>query len=173
MADVDNALFEGLFVRALAVSGPLADELAALGYDLKRPQPRYPASVLVACLGAAHRGLAPELEEGEALRQFGTRFVEGFRQTILGRVATTALPILGPARFLQKLPGRFRSIRHDASVTVEATGAHSARLVFNDPVPLGAFFAGVVESALRLSGAASPKVEVTSSATGYSFVATW
>ncbi len=173
MAEVDNALFEGLFVRALEVSGPLTNELARLGYDVKRPQPGYPASVLVACLGAAHRALAPDRDESEALRQFGTRFVEGFRQTILGRVATTALPILGPARFLQKLPGRFRSIRHDATATVESTGARSARLVFTDPVQLGPFFAGVVESALRLSGAASPRVEVIPSATGYVLMATW
>ncbi|MER2564207.1 MAG: DUF2378 family protein [Myxococcaceae bacterium] len=34
---------------------------------------------------AAHRELAPTLDEGEALRQFGRKFVEGFRQTILGR----------------------------------------------------------------------------------------
>lgn len=48
MSDVDNALFEGLFVRALEVSGPLTDELARLGYDVKRRQPGYPAAVLVA-----------------------------------------------------------------------------------------------------------------------------
>lgn len=164
MADVDNALFEGLFVRALEVSGPLADELVRLGYS---------SSVLVACLQAAHRVLAPGSSEAEALHQFGTRFVEGFRQTILGRVATTALPILGPARFLQRLPGRFRSVRHDASVTVESTGATAAKLVFTDPAPLGPFFAGVVESALRLSGAAAPRVEVTTTPTGYVLSARW
>lgn len=173
MADIDNALFEGLFVRALEVSGPLVDELARHGYDLKQLQPSYPAPVLVACLRAAHRELAPTLDEGEALRQFGRKFVEGFRQTILGRVVTTALPILGPAMFLQRIPGRFRSIRHDATVTVEATGPGSATLVFTDPAQLGDFFAGVVESALRLSGVTSPKVEVHPSATGYSLLASW
>lgn len=49
MADIDNALLEGLFVRALEVSGPLVDELARRGYDLKQLQPSDPASVLVAC----------------------------------------------------------------------------------------------------------------------------
>lgn len=71
------------------------------------------------------------------------------------------------------LPGRIRSIRHDATVTVEATGPGTATLVFTDPVQLGDFFAGVVESALRLSGVASPKVEVQPSATGDSLLASW
>lgn len=170
---VDNALFEGLFCRALDVSGPLEEELRRLGYDRQRPVARYEGAVLAACVAEARRATYPALDEAEGLRQLGLRFVDGFRQTILGRVATTALPLLGPARFLPRLPGRFRSLRLDASVTVELLGPASARLQFVDPLPLAHFFGGAVEGALKLGGAKTPRVEVTPGTGGYALTATW
>lgn len=172
--DVDQALFEGPFKRALEVDATLASALLAHGYDTSRPvHHRYPGHVFAACVEAARAHLHAEVPPDEGLRQLGLTFVGGFRETILGRVVTTALPILGPARFLPKLPGRFRSVRSDATVVVEVTSPHTATLVFTDPLPLGPFFAGVVEAALRLAKGEQPTVALTPTPSGYRLEASW
>lgn len=171
--EVAQALFEGLFGRALEVDATLSAALLARGYDPKHPQDRYPGSVFAACVEAARAHLHASRPVEEGLRLLGQAFVGGFRDTILGRVLTTALPILGPARFLPRLPGRFGAIRPDATVVVELTGPQTATLVFTDPLPLGPFFAGVVEAALRVAKAEQPKVTVSSTRTGYRLDASW
>lgn len=172
--DVDQALFEGLFGRALEVDATLASALMTHGYDTRRPlHARYAGQVFATCVEAARAHLYADVPPDEGLRQLGLAFVGGFRQTILGKVVTTALPILGPARFLPKLPGRFRSVRSDASVVVDVTSPHTATLVFTDPLPLGPFFAGVVEAALRLAKAQQPTVALTPTPSGYRLDASW
>lgn len=170
--DVDNALFEALFENALKPTHALDVELARAGYDRQKPVGRYPGPVLVACLQAAARVLQPGVPEPEAFRVFGRSFVEGFRRTILGKVATTALPILGPARFLPRLPGRFAAIRGDATVSVVVQDRH-ADITFVDPLPLGPFFAGVLEVALKLSGATAPRIDLHPNTVGYVLEAHW
>lgn len=172
MPGVDNALFEGLFVRALDASGAFAAELAAAGYDRAAPVASYDGAVLVACLEVGHRHVYRALDAREAERELGRRFVGGFQQTILGRVVTTALPLLGPARFLPRLPTRFASLRRDASVEVKMTGPQSAQLTFADPWPLGAFFAGVLSAALGLAKV-SPRVDVHELPGGYRLDVAW
>lgn len=172
MPDVDHALFEALFARALDASGPFAQELAAAGYDRAAPREGYEATVLLACLAVARRHVYPALDEREAQRALGRRFVDGFRETILGRVVTTALPLLGPARFLPKLPSRFAAVRRDARVDVKMTGPASAELAFVDPVPLGEFFAGVLDGALRLART-SPRVTLHPAPGGYVVGLSW
>ena len=171
--DVDQALFEGLFGRAIEVDATLAATLKTHGYDGSRAVDRYPGHVLAACIEAARAHVHPGLPAEEGLRQLGQAFVKGFRETILGKVVTTALPILGPARFLPRLPGRFRSIRSDATVVVEVTSAQTATLVFSDPLPLGPFFAGVLDGALRVAKAEDPKVTLTPTASGYRLDVSW
>lgn len=169
--DVDQALFEGLFRRGLTLDEALAASLEVHGYDASRPRPRYPGHVFAACVEAARAARHPSLPVDEGLRQLGAAFVTGFQETILGKIITTALPILGPARFLPRLPVRFRSLRTDATVVVDVTDANSATLVFTDPLPLGPFFAGVVEAALRLANAPSPSVTVNLVPGGYQLLA--
>lgn len=176
MADsvgVNQALFEGLFVVALDVSGELAAELVRCGYDRRKPQPSYDGKVLVDCLQAARLRLHPMLDEEQGMRALGSSFVHGFRKTLLGGVITAALPFLGPARFLPKLPGKFASLRNDARVTVEMTGSNSATLTFVDPHPLAGFYAGAVETALRLAKAEAPRLVPKSGAGGYVLEASW
>lgn len=172
-ASVDNALFEALFTRGLDVSRALEAELKQLGYDRQRPEARYPGAVLVACLEAARRATYAGLPEAEGFQRLGRHFIEGFRETILGRVATAALPLFGPARFLPRLPGRLRSLRDDVVVTVEVTSPRTARLSFADPLPVAHFFAGVIAGALEVGGGSAPRVEVSGAPGGYVLLAQW
>ncbi len=171
--EVSHAMFEGLFARAVTVSAELARELKACGYDVANPDAGASGAVFSACVEAARRNLHPTKSPDEGQRELGRSFVRGFRETILGRVVTTALPILGPARFLPRVPGRLGSLRSDATVSVLVTGATSATLHFADLQPLASFFAGVIEGALLYSKARAPRVVVTLAPGGYRLDATW
>ncbi len=170
---VSQALFEGLFGRGLTVDATLDGVLRQHGYDTKKLLDRYPGPVFAACVEAARAHLHGDVPVEEGLRALGRAFVGGFRQTILGAVATTALPILGPARFLPRVPGRFATVRPDASVSVEVTSPSTARLTFVDPLPLGGFFAGVIEGALRLAKAPSPQIVLVTQPGGYRLEVSW
>jgi uncharacterized protein (TIGR02265 family) len=171
--DVSHAVFEALFARAVPVSVELARELKACGYDVERPEAGASGDVFTACVEAARRSVHPTRAPDEGQRELGRAFVNGFRETILGRVVTTALPVLGPSRFLPRIPGRLASLRRDATVVVTLTGATSAALHFTDAQPLSSFFAGVVEGALVFSKARAPRVGVTLQPGGYRLDATW
>ncbi|MDP3235759.1 MAG: DUF2378 family protein [Myxococcales bacterium] len=171
--EVSHAMFEGLFARAVTVSAELARELKACGYDVKNPDTGASGAVFSACVEAGRRSVHPTKSPDEGQRELGRAFVRGFRETILGRVLTTALPILGPVRFLPRVPGRLASLRRDATVTVTVTGATSASLQFADLQQLSSFFAGVIEGALLYSKARSPRVVVTLEPGGYRLDATW
>lgn len=171
--DVDNALFEALFGPPKELPTGLETEFVRLGYDRHRAIGRYPGDVFERCLRAAASALHPTLTVELGLRKLGQQFVGGFRETILGRVATFALPMLGPARFLPRIPSRFASIRTDATVKVTLAGPNTATLDFTDPLAVGPFFAGVIESALHLAGAATPHVELAGRAGGYVLTASW
>lgn len=111
----DNGLFEGLFVRALDVSGPLEDELRRLGYDRRKPQPSYPTELFVACIDAARRARHPKLLRDDGLRALGGQFFGGFRQTILGKVFIGAMGVVGPRRLLARIPRQLLSARRGIS----------------------------------------------------------
>lgn len=171
--EVSHAMFEGLFARAVTVSPELAGELKACGYDMANPEAGASGAVFCACVEAARRTVHPTKSPDEGQRELGRAFVRGFRETILGRVLTTALPIVGPVRFLPRVPGRLASLRRDATVSVTVNGPTSATLHFADRQPLSSFFAGVIEGALLYSKARAPRVVVTVAPGGYRLDATW
>lgn len=100
----DNSIFEGLFQRALRPTGAFAEDLKAAGYDIKRPEIRYPRRVFQACLDVAHRHVFPSLSREEAHRKLGRLFVDGFFATIVGGVTRTIIRFLGLDRFMARLP---------------------------------------------------------------------
>lgn len=171
--EVSQALFEGLFARAVPLSPELARELKQCGYDVEHPEAGASGATFAACIEAARLSIHATKPADEGQRELGRAFARGFRETILGRVVTTALPILGPGRFLPRVPGRLASVRRDATVVVKVTGPTSASLHFVDPQPLSSFFAGVIEEALRFSKAREPRVVVTLEPGGYRLDATW
>lgn len=156
----ENGLFEGLFIRALDVSGPLADELKAAGFDRQRPRPKYTSEVFRDCLEIARRHRFPELSREKGLHELGRAFFGGFRKTILGSVMTTALSVLGPRTLLTKIPGRLKRLRSDIDAELQKKSDQEFVLAVQDPVEVGDFFAGALEEGLRLAGATD--LELTS-----------
>lgn len=149
----DASLLEGLFGPAIDVSPELAAALAEKGFDRRRVRPRYSDRVFEDCLEVGWRHRFPTLPREQAFHALGRGFVEGFRQTILGKVLTVALPLVGPNTLLNRVPGRLRGLRADMVVSLGAAGEGRHTLVVRDTVQVGDFFAGVLETALGLSGA--------------------
>jgi uncharacterized protein (TIGR02265 family) len=165
--------FEGLFVHALKPTGGFAQSLRDIGYDSEAAQEYYPLSVWRAALGVARRyafaGEAPDV----ANRALGHKYVEGFAQTLVGRIFATAAPLLGTERCLTRLPTYLKAGREDMRMLLEPVQAREWRVRVVDPDPLPDFVAGVVEGVLRRTRV-TPRVEVLErQSTGYVLRVEW
>ncbi len=165
--------FEGMFVRALQPQGAFLEELRGLGYDPQKPEPAYPTDVWIKSLEVAQRHRYPRLSPSQGLRQLGRDFVNGFLDTLVGKVIGVGLPLLGPVRALKRLPSYVTTTRTDVTVEVVVEGDRRVRMRVADPFPIPEFFAGIVEVGLERAGV---KAAVTTEAAGdgrYDMVASW
>jgi uncharacterized protein (TIGR02265 family) len=144
VATTDGSLFEAL-ARALQPEGAFADELRAAGFDVRAPKLRYTTDVLIATLDIAHRRLYPDLGRDEAHRRVGQRMVGTFFDTILGKVIRTLLQVLGPERFLVRLPKIAPMGTTGLSIRVERPAPGEVRLFFRGQNPSPPFIAGCME----------------------------
>lgn len=160
---VAHRSFEGLFVRALRLSGPALLHLRESGFDPAAPQPRYSARVWHDTRRAAARLCYPDLSEEHAHRALGRAFVEGFAQTVVGRVLGAAAPLLGTVRVLTRVPHYMRVARTDVEVSMEALETRHWRARFRESYPLPHFVAGAFEGMLGLTGV-DARAAVTASA---------
>lgn len=103
-----HSMFEGLFTRALHVQEPLRARLAACGYDVARPKPKYPVDLWEQCVDVAIAELTPAAPREEAWVVMGRRFIEGYFQTLVGKLIATSLPFLTARSFVNRVP-RFMS----------------------------------------------------------------
>ncbi len=171
--ETDNALFEAIFIRALDVTGPLADELRRLGYDRARAVPRYPSSVFHACVEATRAQLYPSLTLAEGRRKIGGQFGRGFQQTIVGRVILGAVHLVGPAALLRRLPGRVMSMRSGLQCAVTELGPAHFEFQFQESFDMSDFYAGAMTFALTLAGAKDVHIVCTPRPGGYGLDITW
>lgn len=156
---VAHRAFEGLFVRALSVSGPALEAVRAAGFDPERPLRMYSARVWHQARLAAAQCLFPELPEASALYALGRAFVDGFAQTVVGRVLAAAAPLLGPERVLGRIPSYMRVARTDVRVSMETVSDHHWRATFEESFPAPHFVAGAFEGVLLLTHA-QPRADV-------------
>jgi uncharacterized protein (TIGR02265 family) len=170
---VQHSVFEGLFVHALHPCDAFAEELRRAGYDLRHREPAYPGRVFAACLQVACRQVHPTLPEPFAMRLLGERFLEGFLQTLTGRLVAPALTGLGPAGVLKRLP-RFISLGTSATrVAVHQEGAQSWRVELWGRHPLPDFQAGLITHVLERTGVCPGVAVVTRSEDGFVLRVRW
>lgn len=151
--------FEGLFEHVLRPQGAFREALCAVGYDARRPADSYPLPVWRAALQVARVHAHPALTEAQAYRELGRQVIQGLAQTLVGRVFALAVPMLGAARCVAKLPTYLRSSRPDMKVTARALELRLWEVEIQDPEPLPDFAAGCVEAILELARVV-PRVEV-------------
>lgn len=157
-------MFEGLFVRALAVEpeSDFSGELRAAGYDLKGHEARHDIAVWAACVDVAARHVYPELERDEAWVRLGRRFIEGYFHTFIGGAIAAVLPFMSVTRFVERIPSFLRTGLGGAHADVDFTGPHGAVLVMNGPHERSSLFlCGVLDvcfDRLGVKGTFKPSV---------------
>lgn len=142
--EVDGSLFEAL-ARVLRPEGAFAEELRAAGFDVRAPRMRYPNTILHSTLDIAHKHVYPDLSRDDAHRRIGQRMVSTFFETIFGRVVKTLLQVLGPERFLVRLPKIAPMGTSGLEVKVERPAPGEVRVFFRGPSLSPAFIAGTVD----------------------------
>ncbi len=146
-------MFEGLYDKLLKPEGPFREQLKAAGYDAARAQPGYPIEVWVACLDVTWKARFPTLERHEAWRAIGRAFIEGYLDTLVGRLVSVALPFLTPKSFLQKSPRFLGAGVEGASVELEWKSDREVLVTLRGPHAGAAWVtAGVVDVCLARLG---------------------
>lgn len=171
---VPASVFEGLFVRGLKAEGRLAQELEALGYHMKKPEMDYPIALWQRAVALARQEVHAGLGEEEAYRQLGRKLAMGFAETLIGRVAAVALPMIGPTRALERVPRYLAMMgRPDIEVTLTPVGERGRRIYLTDRYNRPDLMAGGLERMLELTSV-QPRITVEErSAEGYRLLIRW
>jgi uncharacterized protein (TIGR02265 family) len=149
-----GSMFEAIFSRTLKPTGAFAEELLREGFDLKHVRPEYPTQVWVACLAVARRQAFGTLSDEAAYRGIGRAFVDGFLNTLAGKIVVVAIPFLSSEGFLKRMP-RYMSLgRSDVHLELTQVGPKRFTGTVSDPfrVPPN-FLAGILEVGLVKTGA--------------------
>ncbi|QSQ22381.1 DUF2378 family protein [Pyxidicoccus parkwayensis] len=145
-------MFETLFVKGLRAEGVLADLLLAEGVDVRDLETEYPIRVLNRCVDVACGHLFPDLPLEDARLRVGRSFVQGFVQTLMGRVVAAGLPMLGPVRYLKRFPDHVLMDGSPLRVTLVQVGERSFRMEFrNEFLVMSGFMTGVLQEWLKLT----------------------
>jgi uncharacterized protein (TIGR02265 family) len=147
---IPSSVFEGLFVRGLEPHRHLAQALEAEGYDPRCPEVDYPVAVWKRCVALARDLVYGQLGDSEAYRLLGRKLTEGFSDTLVGRVAAVALPMIGAARVMERLPRYLAMMgRSDVEVRMVSVGERVRRVTVSDTHNRPEFYAGALEVALE------------------------
>lgn len=145
-------LFEGLFVHGLPRNEAFEEEMREAGFDREDLLPRYPLRLFRQCLDIACKHFYPGLPVEEGRRRLGQQFVQGFSQTVLGRVVAVSVPLQGPVRFLKRFPEHLRFDSSPIFVNAVQLGERQFRLEFRTGVGLSPYFLrGILEEGLRMA----------------------
>lgn len=156
-----GSFFEGLFVRGLGAQGAFAEALRTVGVDVRRLQPNYPIEVWNEALEVAWKQRYAHLDRESAYRELGRQLAHGFIRTLVGKVVDVSLPLLGPERFIQRIPSLSKLDTFEYEVQVVRLGERHYRISYRkDPDAKPDFMAGLFEVGLRRTGI-EPTVEVT------------
>jgi uncharacterized protein (TIGR02265 family) len=142
--------FEGLFVRALQPTGAFAEALRAAGYEVgSPPRAEYPTRVWQACVDLARRHTFPQLPRPEGERRLGERFMDGFFQTLSGKLLGATLPVLGPDTVMQRLPRLWASSQPNMGVATTRVAERHWTVTLRERGVMADFCVGVISAVLK------------------------
>lgn len=134
--------------------------LKAAGLDIDATLlPAYSFDVWMKCLVASAEATWPDQSRDVALFRLGEAFIEGYRETFLGRAVLGLIRVLGPRRALHRATRNFRSGNNYTDTKITELSPTHLELWMNEVGPWPTFTQGLVEAALRASGVV-PKVEI-------------
>jgi uncharacterized protein (TIGR02265 family) len=150
---------EGMYVRALQPTGAFADELRAMGVDVKRLEPSYPTAVWQASIEVARRHVAAHLPQAAGYQLLGEKFIGGFFDTLVGKMIAVGLPLLGPSRALQRLARTWASAQSNLKVEVLQEAENSWRITLREHAINADFCVGIFVGGLTRTNV-KPDVQV-------------
>jgi uncharacterized protein (TIGR02265 family) len=158
-----HSMFEGMFVRALRVDGDFKAQLRAKGFDLDRAHPRYPITVWLDCVDLAATRLYPGESRAQAWQQLGRRFIDGYFETLVGKLITASFPFLSAKSFVTRVPRFMTSGLEGTELTLTWLDAHTAtlRIVGSGDIS-AAFMSGILSVCFERLGAGAVKLEARS-----------
>lgn len=121
--------------------------------------PAYAFEVWMKCLLVSAEELWPGEPRERAMFHLGEAFIEGYRETFLGRAVLGVIRVIGPRRALHRSTRSFRSGNNYTETKITDTSPTSLELWMNEVGPYPSFTQGLIEAALRASGVV-PKVEL-------------
>lgn len=158
-AQVPAVVWESLFVHGLQLEPPVLEALRAEGFDPKRLEASASLERFGRCMRVVHAHLFPAWDEAQVDRELGRRTMQGFASTLLGKVLTTGFPLLGPVRYLRRMPEHVKVTGVDMQVALVTLAEREHRLEFRRTRVSPAYAAGLVERGLELTGV-RPDVQV-------------
>lgn len=150
---------EGMYVRALQPTGAFAEELKALGVDVQRLEPTYPTAVWQASIEVARRHVAGHLPKAAGYQLLGEKFIGGFFDTLVGKMISIGLPLLGPGKTLQRLARTWASAQPHLKVETQQESDTSWRVTLREHGIVADFCAGIFVGGLSRTGV-KPDVQV-------------
>jgi len=146
---------EALFVRAVGsrMSPALRRRLKDLGIDLeKKLRPAYTFEQWMGSLKAGAEELFPSQPLDQAMFQLGELFIDGYRETFLGRAVLGVVRVLGPKRTLKRSTQNFRSGNNYTETRLTEVDDTTSELWLNEVGPYPSFTAGIIHAGLVACG---------------------
>jgi uncharacterized protein (TIGR02265 family) len=107
----------------------------------------------------AAEDLYPSQPLAEATFKLGEVYVEGFRQTMLGRAVLSLLRVLGPRRTIARATQNFRAGNNYTETRITELGPTQFDVWMNEVGDFPEFTAGIIQAGVRMSGAKDLRVE--------------
>lgn len=149
MSTMDGSVFEGLFVRQLKPDATLSAALTAVGFNPSRLEAKYPEEVFGRAVEAALPLAFPDVSKELAYRAMGAALIDGYFETILGRITGSMMPILGVSGTLKRVQQLWRVAQPGMTVNAMHDADGSWTIDFQNKVIGPEMVAGIIETALK------------------------
>jgi uncharacterized protein (TIGR02265 family) len=145
----------------LKVEGPIVGRLKEIGFDPKRMEPTYTVEVWRKALQVASLEYYPQMSPAAAEFALGSRMVEGYLETLVGKVIQAAMPFLSADSLCMRLPRFFSSgiVGAVKQPEVKKVGEKLYKVTMFGEQGVPWFTAGAVDATLKLTKV-KPNVQV-------------
>ena len=130
------------------------------GYEDGVKRPSYPISTMDRIVKIFAAELYAGVPPDEAQYRVGQLAMKRYGDSTVGKALMPLIRMLGPMRFLKRLPSMFRQANNYADVQVEVTGPTTFLLHHNEVSELPHYFRGVMQASIALIGLKDPQCQL-------------
>ncbi len=172
---VAGSAFEGLVIRSLDVDEVVGGKLRAVAFDIQRMETSYSVEVWRRAIHVAAAEFYRALSTSAAEFSLGSRMVNGYFQTLIGKVLQAGMPFLSADTLCMRLP-RLLSTGVLDQVKVPAVSKHADKTYVLTMYGAGGvphFTAAAIDATLRLVKVTSTGQVDNVNADSFSVGITW